>query len=162
MEKKINKTKLGELAKDLNVTNADIVKCLETYDGETRKTQASLLPEEVSYVLEYFTQKNQVENFNEYFANNVKTEGEKKPEVKEKKTAKKAAAKAEVVYVNAENAGFRAGDVYQVLAGTDKALTLAEVAKLAKLSVSDTLLGLGWLLKEGKVASTEENKIVLA
>ena len=55
MEKKINKTKLGELAKDLNVTNADIVKCLETYDGETRKTQASLLPEEVGYVLEYFT-----------------------------------------------------------------------------------------------------------
>jgi hypothetical protein len=86
-----------------------------------------------------------------------------KAEVKTAKpAAKKAAAKAEVVYVNAENAGFRAGDVYQVLAGTDKALTLAEVAKLAKLSVSDTLLGLGWLLKEGKVASTEENKIVLA
>ena len=86
----------------------------------------------------------------------------------EKKTTKTTAAKkitaakAEVVYVNAENAGFRAGDVYQVLAGTDKALTLAEVAKLAKLSVSDTLLGLGWLLKEGKVASTEENKIILA
>ncbi len=90
MEKKTNKTKLGELAKDLNITNAEIVKCLETYDGETRKTQASLLPEEVSYVLEYFTQKNQVENFNEYFANNVRPEGEKKPEPKKtvKKTAK--------------------------------------------------------------------------
>ena len=96
MEKKINKTKLGELAKDLNVTNADIVKCLETYDGETRKTQASLLPEEVGYVLEYFTQQNQVENFNAYFANNVRPEGEKKPEPKEKKpAAKKTAAKAE-------------------------------------------------------------------
>ncbi|MBO5574763.1 MAG: translation initiation factor IF-2 [Ruminococcus sp.] len=95
MDKKVSKTKLGELAKDLKVTNADIVKCLESYDGETRKTQASLLPEEVGYVLEYFTQKNQVENFNEYFANNVRPEGEKKPEVKEKKTAKKAAAKTE-------------------------------------------------------------------
>ena len=94
MEKKINKTKLGELAKDLNVANADIVKCLETYDGETRKTQASLMPEEVSYVLEYFTQNNQVENFNEYFANNVRPEGEKKPEEK-KKTAKKTAEKTE-------------------------------------------------------------------
>ena len=94
MEKKINKTKLGELAKDLNAANADIVKCLETYDGETRKTQASLLPEEVSYVLEYFTQNNQVENFNEYFANNVRPEGEKKPEEK-KKTAKKTAEKTE-------------------------------------------------------------------
>ena len=95
MEKKITKTKLGELAKDLNVANTDIVKCLETYDGETRKTQASLLPEEVGYVLEYFTQKNQVENFNEYFANNVRPEGEKKTEPKEKKTTKKAAAKTE-------------------------------------------------------------------
>ncbi len=95
MDKKVSKTKLGELAKDLKVTNADIVKCLESYDGETRKTQASLLPEEVGYVLEYFTQKNQVENFNEYFANNVRPEGEKKPETKEKKTVKKAAAKTE-------------------------------------------------------------------
>ena len=77
-------------------------------------------------------------------------------------TAAKAEVKTAKPAANAENAGFRAGDVYQVLAGTDKALTLAEVAKLAKLSVSDTLLGLGWLLKEGKVASTEENKIVLA
>lgn len=95
MEKKINKTKLGELAKDLNVTNAQIVKCLETYDGETRKTQASLLPQEVSYVLEYFTFNNQVENFNEYFANNVKPEQEKKPEVKQKKAAAKAKTKTE-------------------------------------------------------------------
>ena len=72
MEKKVVKTKLGELAKDLKVSNGDIVKCLETYDGETRKTQASLVPEEVGYVLEYFTQNNQVENFNEYFANNIR------------------------------------------------------------------------------------------
>ena len=101
MEKKTNKTKLGELAKDLNVSNTDIVKCLETYDGETRKTQASLVPEEVSYVLEYFTQNNQVENFNAYFANNVRPEGEEKPEAKkpakaEKKPAEKAQEKSEV------------------------------------------------------------------
>ena len=101
MEKKTNKTKLGELAKDLNVSNTDIVKCLESYDGETRKTQASLVPEEVSYVLEYFTQNNQVENFNAYFANNVRPEGEEKPEAKksakaEKKPAEKTEEKPEV------------------------------------------------------------------
>ena len=90
MEKKVVKTKLGELAKDLKVSNGDIVKCLETYDGETRKTQASLVPEEVGYVLEYLTQNNQVENFNEYFANNIRPEGEKKPEKTVKKTVKKA------------------------------------------------------------------------
>ena len=92
MEKKTNKTKLGELAKDLNVSNTEIVKCLESYDGETRKTQASLVPEEVSYVLEYFTQNNQVENFNAYFANNVRPEGEEKPEAKKPATAAKKTA----------------------------------------------------------------------
>ena len=101
MEKKTNKTKLGELAKDLNVSNTEIVKCLESYDGETRKTQASLVPEEVSYVLEYFTQNNQVENFNAYFANNVRPEGEEKPEAKkpakaEKNPAEKTEEKTEV------------------------------------------------------------------
>lgn len=80
-----------------------------------------------------------------------------------KKTpAKKAPAKANVLYVNAENAGFRAGDVYQVLAAAENALTLAEVAKKAKLTEAETILGLGWLLKEGKVASSEDNKIILA
>ena len=79
-----------------------------------------------------------------------------------KAPAKKAAAKSSVVYVNAENAGFKAGDVYQALAGAEKALTVAEVAKKAKVAVEEAYLGLGWLLKEGKVASTEDNKIVLA
>ena len=75
-------------------------------------------------------------------------------------TAKKAAAT--VVYVNAENAGFKAGDVYNALAAAEKALTVAEIAKKAKTTAEDVYLGLGWLLKEGKVTSTEDNKIVLA
>lgn len=90
----------------------------------------------------------------------------------EKKTAKSCATKtcttkatskkAAVIYVNAENAGFRAGDVYQVLAASESALSVAEIAKAAKVAVEDVYLGLGWLLKEGKIASTEDNKIVLA
>lgn len=79
-----------------------------------------------------------------------------------KAPAKKAAAKATVIYVNSENAGFRAGDVYQVLAAAEKSLTVAEIAKLAKVAVEDVYLGLGWLLKEGKVASTDDNKVTLA
>lgn len=77
-------------------------------------------------------------------------------------TKKTVAAKDTVVYYNAENAGFKAGDVYQVLAAAEKALTVAEIAKKAKTTAEDVLLGLGWLLKEGKVTSTEDNKIVLA
>ena len=80
-----------------------------------------------------------------------------------KTTTKKAATKAAaIVYYNAENAGFKAGDVYQVLAAAEKALTVAEIAKKAKTTNEDVILGLGWLLKEGKVTSTEDNKIVLA
>ncbi len=77
-----------------------------------------------------------------------------------KKAAPKAAEKA-VLVVNAENAGFKAGDVYQALAAAGKALTVKEIAKAAKISEEETLLGLGWLFKEGKLANDEE-KVTLA
>ena len=84
-------------------------------------------------------------------------------EVAVKKTTRKAAVKAEAVLaVNAENIGFKAGDVYQALAAEQKALTVNEIAKAAKISEEETLLGLGWLFKEGKLQSTEDNKIALA
>ena len=79
-----------------------------------------------------------------------------------KATVKKAAApKKAALVVNAENAGFKAGDVYQALAAAEKALTLKEIAKAAKISEEETLLGLGWLFKEGKLAAADE-KITLA
>ncbi len=79
-----------------------------------------------------------------------------------KATVKKApAAKKTTVAVNAENAGFKAGDVYQALAAAEKALTVKEIAKAAKISEEETLLGLGWLFKEGKLNSVDE-KITLA
>ena len=77
-----------------------------------------------------------------------------------KKAAPKAAAK-KVVAINAENVGFKAGDVYQALAAAGKARTIKEIAKAAKISEEETLLGLGWLFKEGKLANAEE-KITLA
>ena len=63
--------------------------------------------------------------------------------------------------MNEENAGFKAGDVYQALAAAGKALSLAEIAKAAKITAEDALLGIGWLLKEGKIKN-EDNKLVLA
>lgn len=88
-----------------------------------------------------------------------KAEEAKKATVKKAAAPKKAEAKA--VVVNAENAGFKAGDVYQALAAAEKALTVKEIAKAAKISEEETLLGLGWLFKEGKLVATEE-KITLA
>ena len=63
--------------------------------------------------------------------------------------------------MNEENAGFKAGDVYQALAAAGKALSLAEIAKAAKITAEDAILGIGWLLKEGK-SKNEDNKLVLA
>ena len=83
------------------------------------------------------------------------------PKKEVKKAAPKAAAKKAELVINAENAGFKAGDVYQALATANKALTVAEIAKAAKISNEEVILGAGWLLKEGKIADAE-GKITLA
>ena len=86
---------------------------------------------------------------------------EKKSTTKTAATKKTTAAKKDVLYLNAENAGFRAGDVYQALAAAEKPQTVAEIAKAAGISTEDTILGLGWLFKEGKIKD-EDNKVALA
>ena len=80
-----------------------------------------------------------------------------------KKTAvkKTAATKKIEVAINTENAGFKAGDVYQTLATAEKAMTVEEIAKAANITAEETLLGIGWLFKEGKIVAAE-NKITLA
>ncbi len=90
-----------------------------------------------------------------------KTAEPKKATVKKAAAPKKAAEKKVVVALNAENVGFKAGDVYQALAAAGKALAVKEIAKAAKISEEETLLGLGWLFKEGKLV-TADNKITLA
>ena len=80
----------------------------------------------------------------------------KKTTAAKRTTCKKACAtKAVAVEYNAENVGFKAGDVYQALATAEKALTIKEIAKAAKISEEETLLGMGWLFKEGKITSAE-------
>ena len=90
-----------------------------------------------------------------------KTAEPKKATVKKAAAPKKAAEKKVVVALNAENVGFKAGDVYQALAAAGNALAVKEIAKAAKISEEETLLGLGWLFKEGKLV-TADNKITLA
>ena len=87
----------------------------------------------------------------------------KKAAAPKKETVKKVATKAvkAVLVINAENAGFKAGDVYNALAAAGKALSVAEIAKAAKISNEEVILGAGWLLKEGKIKDAE-GKIVLA
>ncbi|SFF93886.1 winged helix-turn-helix domain-containing protein [Prevotella sp. KH2C16] len=86
----------------------------------------------------------------------VKAAPAKKAEAPKKAVVAKAA-----VALNALNVGFKAGDVYQALATAEKALTVAEIAKAAKISTEEVLLGMGWLFKEGKIKD-EGAKVVLA
>ena len=78
-----------------------------------------------------------------------------------KPAVKKTTAAKEDLILDAINAGYKAGDVYQTLAAAEKALTLAEIAKTANISTEDAILGIGWLFKEGKIKS-EDNKVALA
>ena len=78
----------------------------------------------------------------------------------EKAPAKKATKPA--LYINAESVGFRAGDVYQALAAAGKSLTVAEIAKAAKITEEEVLLGIGWLFKEGKVVGENVADLRLA
>lgn len=84
-----------------------------------------------------------------------------KAETKKAATPKKSSVKKVVFEINAETVGFKAGDVYQALATAEKSLSVAEIAKAAKISNEETLLGMGWLFKEGKIKA-EDNKITLA
>lgn len=86
----------------------------------------------------------------------------KATEAKKTTTKKATTAKKEVVVaLNSENAGFKAGDVYQALAAAGVALSAKEIASAAGISLEETYLGMGWLFKEGKIIAAEE-KITLA
>ncbi len=80
---------------------------------------------------------------------------------KQCKRGRKPAVKS-ADYINAESAGFRAGDVYQALAAAGTTLTVAEIAKAANITKEQVLLGLGWLFKEGKVKGENVADISLA
>ena len=92
----------------------------------------------------------------------VKKETKTAPKSTAKKaTTKKVAVKKPAVVINAENVGFKAGDVYNALAAEAMALSVSEIAKVAKITEEEAYLGIGWLFKEGKVKD-ENSKIVLA
>ena len=60
-------------------------------------------------------------------ATETKAAAAKKETVKKAAAPKAAAAKKAVLAITAENAGFKAGDVYQALAAAGKALAVKEI-----------------------------------
>ncbi len=106
------KIKLSDAARDLKITNQELVTLLEKNLGVSKKPSASLETGEMNYILEYYSQNNQVESFNAYFASkndkpapsseavkakpervksrkkSAKAEGEEKQSAKQEKTEK--------------------------------------------------------------------------
>jgi translation initiation factor IF-2 len=62
------KTKITDLAKELGAASSEIADIFKANGFEEKKTTASLTNDETNLVLEFFTQQNQVENFEAFFA----------------------------------------------------------------------------------------------
>ena len=74
------KYRVHEVAKDLGVPSKEIIEILKKYLGEEKKHMTALTEKELNIIFEYYTQKNQVENLDEYFASaNSSHEKSKKP-----------------------------------------------------------------------------------
>lgn len=85
----LDKYRVHEVAKDLNVASKDVLELLEAYKADpNRKHMTALSEEELNYVFETYTQKNQVENFSEYFAQAEQKRQGQKPEAQPAKQEK--------------------------------------------------------------------------
>ena len=73
------KTKLNEAAKDLGVSNQELIDLIEKEMKVVKKPTAVMTTEEMTFVLEYYSQKNQVKDFNSYFDSRNQPKQEKKP-----------------------------------------------------------------------------------
>ncbi len=97
----MTKIKAYELSKGFGIPSKEIVKVLHDY-GVSEKNHMSALDEnELDVIFEYYTQKNQVEDFSALFAVPVEAEKPKKEEAKAEKPEKEE-HKAEVVEVETE------------------------------------------------------------
>ena len=83
MTQKEQKCKIKDAAKDLNLSANEIVEMVKTLTGAEKKPAGSITEGEMNLILEQLSQKNQVKSFDAFFA------------AGEKKTAEKAALKAE-------------------------------------------------------------------
>ena len=87
------KYRVHEVAKDLNVPSKDVITLLGKHFDTPKKHMTALTEEELNVVFEHFTQKNQVENFDAYFASGKKEEPVEKPSSKEEKSSAPAEKK---------------------------------------------------------------------
>ena len=85
------KVKLSEFAADLKLSAQEVIDQLKTLDEKVKKPTTALTDAEMNYLLEYYTQQNQVSSFDAYFADRT----EAQPQAAAKKPTR--AAKPEPV-----------------------------------------------------------------
>ncbi|MBQ8687945.1 MAG: translation initiation factor IF-2 [Ruminococcus sp.] len=93
------KRKLSDVAKDLQLETAELIAFYESRNPEEQKKKSGsgLTEEEINAALEHYTQKQQAENFDDYFATRSmpRSAFEKKEKPVEKKPEKKSMKKTE-------------------------------------------------------------------
>ena len=93
--KQQSKVKITEVAKDLGVTKEELTELVNNEFKTQKKPAASLTADEMVFVLEYYSQNNQVKSFDEYFAARTKPAEQPKAEkTEEKKPAPKKQERA--------------------------------------------------------------------
>lgn len=85
------KYKINEVAKDFACSSKEITELIEKYLGVQKKNTAALEENELDLIFDYFTQKNQVENLDDYFSSAVH---HSEPVVEHPKPAQTEAVKA--------------------------------------------------------------------
>ena len=91
----IEKVKLNEVAKDLNIHGKELTALLQQrFGGEAKKPQTVLSGDELNFVMEHFTRQHAVADFGEYFKL-----GEKKAKPAEKPVEKPAESPVERMLV---------------------------------------------------------------
>ena len=98
------KYRVHEVAKDLGVPSKEVVALLKEYLGEEKKHMTALTDDELNIVLEHYSQKNQVESFDAYFAlrEEVSAPQQKESPEADKKPAKKTPKSKETADKNVE------------------------------------------------------------
>ncbi len=90
------KNKISDIAKDLKISGQELAEFVSAKFGAAKKPSASVSQEELNIILEYYSQNNQVDSFDPYYASrNDKPAEEKKAAEKPAAEKKPAAKKAE-------------------------------------------------------------------
>ncbi|MBQ2815522.1 MAG: translation initiation factor IF-2 [Clostridia bacterium] len=87
------KYRVHEVAKDFDVPSKDIITLLSNFFSDQKKSQTSLEEHELDIIFDYMTQNNQVESFDNYFAQGDKAREERRKaeaKAKEDKLAEQA------------------------------------------------------------------------